>query len=189
MNLNASRINGGNSKHGRQESDYYPTPPDATIALLHHLSLPRGTVVWEPACGKGHMSKVIEECGYPTVSTDLRETGYGEGGIDFLECDPRPCDWIITNPPFRLATGFIERCNEIRKPFALLIKSQFWNAGRRFQLFQDMRPSEILPLSWRPDFTGKGAAMMDMAWCVWNGQGDTRFSPLKRPAKMEAVEG
>ena len=32
--LNASRIAGGNSAYGRSQSDFYPTPPDVTVALM-----------------------------------------------------------------------------------------------------------------------------------------------------------
>ena len=51
----ASRINGGNSVTGRRASDFYPTPPEATIALMQFLNLPIGMRIWEPACGQGHM--------------------------------------------------------------------------------------------------------------------------------------
>lgn len=32
--LQANRIAGGNSAIGRRESDFYPTPPEVTVALL-----------------------------------------------------------------------------------------------------------------------------------------------------------
>lgn len=38
--LQASRIAGGNSAIGRRESDFYPTPPEVTVALLDFLRLP-----------------------------------------------------------------------------------------------------------------------------------------------------
>lgn len=180
-NLQPSRINGGNSSTGRKASDFYPTPPEATIALLKFLSLPTQTHIWEPACGEGHMVDVMEAMGYTVTGTDIR-TGY-----DFLSEPPIPCDWIITNPPFRLAADFIRRCAEYGKPFALLLKSQFWNAAKRYKLFLEITPTRILPLTWRPDFTGKGQAMMDMAWCVWDlaPRGTTYFMPLWRPSSEE----
>lgn len=171
----ASRINGGNSATGRQASDFYPTPPEATIALMQFLNLPPGTRIWEPACGQGHMVRAIQSMGYPVIGTDIQI------GDDFLTCVPRACDWIITNPPFNLAEQFIRRCDALHKPFALLLKSQFWHAAKRYGLFQTISPAWILPLTWRPDFTGKGQAMMDMSWVVWNGNSDTRYRPLKRP--------
>ena len=180
-NLQASRINGGNSLTGRRASDFYPTPPEVTVALLKFLRLPTQTHIWEPACGDGRMVKAMEAMGYTVTGTDIR-TGY-----DFLSEPPMLCDWIITNPPFRLAADFIRRCAEHGKPFALLLKTQFWNAAKRYKLFWEITPTRILPLTWRPDFTGKGQAMMDMAWCVWDlaPRSTTCFLPLEKPSAEE----
>lgn len=186
-NLQPSLINGGNSSTGSKASDFYPTPPEVTVALLKFLSLPTQAHIWEPACGEGHMVDVMEAMGYTVTGTDIR-TGY-----DFLSEPPIPCDWIITNPPFRLAADFIRRCAEYEKPFALLLKSQFWNAAKRYKLFLEITPTRILPLTWRPDFTGKGQAMMDMTWNIWTGRKNeiTMFYPLRRPTaeEMEMLEG
>lgn len=185
-NLLGSRIAGGNTDYNRNESDYYPTPPEATIALMDYLSLPDGSVIWECACGDGHMSETLKALGYGVVSTEFRHTGYGIGGIDFLICDPQPCDWIITNPPFKLAEDFIARCHALGRPFALLLKSQFWHAKRRYKLFQEVKPSAVLPLTWRPDFMfkqrGGGSPLMDCIWCVWDGKSkNTIYLPLEKP--------
>ena len=161
MNKQASRINGGNSTYGRKEKDYYPTPPEVTVALLETLGIPKLFTIWEPACGRGHMVKTMESMGYHIIGTDI------QNGTDFLKAPLVDCDWIITNPPFSLADKFIRRCWEHKKPFALLLKAQYWNAAKRITLFQECRPLLVMPLTWRPDFTGKGGAMMDMSWCVW----------------------
>lgn len=185
--LQASRVNGGNSSYGRRESDFYPTPPEATAALMKFLELPESARIWEPACGEGNMVKTMKAFGYEVIGTDI------QSGDDFLTISAIDCDWIITNPPFRLAEQFIRRCAEHGKPFALLLKSQFWNAARRYKLFKEITPQMILPLTWRPDFTGKGQAMMDMSWCIWElaPKGTTYFLPLKKPSaeEMEMLEG
>lgn len=186
-NLQGSRINGGNSSTGRRASDFYPTPPEATVSLLKFLSLPTRTHIWEPACGDGHMVNVMEAMGYEVTGTDI------QAGDDFLTIPLTDCDWIITNPPFSLSGEFIRRCMGHKKPFALLLKAQFWNAAKRRRLFEDSKPDWFLPLTWRPDFTGKGQAMMDMAWCIWSfaPRGTTYFLPLERPStkEMEMLEG
>ena len=180
-NLQPSRINGGNSSTGRKASDFYPTPPEATVALLKFLSLPAQAHIWEPACGEGHMVDVMEAMGYEVTGTDI------QAGDDFLTIPLMGCDWIITNPPFRLAEQFIRQCAKHKKPFALLLKVQFWNAAKRYKLFREITPTRVLPLTWRPDFTGKGQAMMDMAWCVWDlaPRGTTYFLPLEKPNAEE----
>lgn len=175
----ASRIVGGNSAYKRVESDFYPTPREATVALLDFLALPTKTVVWEPACGEGHMVDVMQEYDLQVIGTDI------QSGTDYLTTEDRVCDWIITNPPFSLADQFIERSIESGKPFAMLLKAQYWHAKKRLELFRRYAPTYILPLTWRPDFTfkqrGKGSPLMDVMWVVWCGRSDTRYIPLEKP--------
>lgn len=183
--LAASRITGGNTAYKRVASDYYPTPPEVTLALLNWLGLWKGTRIWEPACGEGHMVRVIEAEGYSVRATDI------QSGTDFL-AGMLPADdinFIITNPLFSLADKFIERCALYGRPFALLLKSQYWHAKKRLDLFQRYQPDYILPLTWRPDFLfgerGGGSPLMDVMWCVWLRNSElnteTRYYPLPKP--------
>lgn len=188
--LTASRISGGNSATGRRKSDFYPTPPEATIALLKYLRLLRCTRIWEPAAGEGDMAAAMRECGYTVYESDIAT------GTDFLKSDLAETgvkyDWIITNPPFSEAEAFIRRAWRIGKPFAFLLKAQFWHAGKRRQLFEECTPTLILPLTWQPDFFfkeraegEKGSPLMDVQWCVWNPnnlhRAGTMYWPLARP--------
>ena len=162
-----SRICGGNTAYKRNESDFYPTPPEATIALLDFLEIPKDQKIWEPACGENHMVDVIKAYGYDVIGTAIQT------GVDFLTADmPDGIDWIITNPPFSISESFIMRCIENHRPFALLLKSHYWHAKRRLKLFREFSPKFILPLSWRPDFLfkkrGGGSPLMDVMWCVWD---------------------
>lgn len=162
----ATQMIGGNPTKKRSETDFYPTPPEVTEALLRFLDLPKGTVIWEPACGEMDMVSAMQSAGYSVIGTDL---SYGQ---DFLTEPLHDCDWIITNPPFSVSDKFIERCAEHGKPFALLLKSQYWHARKRYGLFEKITPSIVCPLTWRPDFLFKkhdkrSAPLMDVMWCVW----------------------
>lgn len=97
----------------RAAGDYYTTDPDAVEKLLNEIR-PKG-VIWEPACGCGNISKVLEAHGYEVVSTDLYDRGYGTPGVDFLQTTKLPdgCDWIITNPPYSLSDEFIKHAMDI----------------------------------------------------------------------------
>nr|DAW55829.1 MAG TPA: adenine-specific methyltransferase [Caudoviricetes sp.] len=187
--LLASRISGGNTAYRRAVSDFYPTPPEATRALLDFLQLPLKTMIWEPACGQGHMVNVMREYGFQVVDTDIQT------GADFLEAVmPDGVEWIITNPPFSQADAFIKRCVLHGKPFALLLKSQYWHAKKRLSLFRENPPAYLLPLTWRPDFLfgqrGSGSPLMDVMWCVWNSlEAVTRYIPLERPVAAAQREG
>lgn len=190
--LNASRIAGGNSARGRRQSDLYPTPPEVTVALLQFLNLPKNATIWEPAAGEGDMACVLRAYFETVYTTDILD------GTDFLKSSIDAADWIITNPPFSLAEDFIRRAAEIQKPFAMLLKSQYWHASKRMALFEKIPPSYILPLTWRPDFFFKerengngGSPLMDVMWCVWltpwmrNVQ--TIYRPLPRPPREEGA--
>ena len=104
----------GSAKAALKErgDDFYETPPVATEALLRHEPFFRAPrIVWEPACGRGAISKVLVDAGHLVHSTDLVDRGYGVARRDFLmEIEP-PCevDAIVTNPPFKLGTEFAAR--------------------------------------------------------------------------------
>ncbi len=179
----------------RPKSDFYPTlDPDVTIALCRFLADEAGilapfSTVWEPACGEGHMAEVLEGEGFGVIATTLEDMGYGETFYDFLREPPvDDYEWIITNPPFSLSGRFINRAHGHGKPFAFLLKSQYWHAAVRYPLFMRCRPRFILPLTWRPNFYPEerrtGAPTMDVLWCVWDGSEiveRTEFVPLQRP--------
>ena len=74
----------------REKDDFYATHPKTTMTFLDAFGLELdGKSILEPACGSGHISRVL--CHYfpisDIVSTDLVDRGYGQGGIDFLTYD------------------------------------------------------------------------------------------------------
>lgn len=94
-------------------ANFYPTPPEATRALLSVETFDGH--IWEPACGQGHIAKVLEAEGHKVIATDLNDWGYGASGVDFLKVDfhrglPH-ARHIITNPPYGsgLADAFVEK--------------------------------------------------------------------------------
>jgi len=177
-----SVIIGGDPNKKRSSMDFYSTPREVTVALLDFLKIPKDSKIWEPACGQNHMVNVISDFGYQVMGTDIQD------GVDFLNADlPEGTDWIITNPPFNVSEAFIKRCIHHRKPFALLLKSQYWHASKRTKLFRDYPPKFVLPLNWRPDFTGQGSSLMDVMWCVWGDNYGLTFSLYKPLAKPKII--
>ena len=92
--------------------DDFPTPPWATRALMEYVL--RGSLAvsdmscLEPACGAGHMSNVLADYFRFVESSDIHDYGFGRT-IDFFEYKNTAdqFDWLITNPPFRLAEEFV----------------------------------------------------------------------------------
>jgi len=163
-------IGGASSQNSRNAADFYATPPECTVALLkNYQRLFEGSRVWEPACGDGAISEVLKDHRLDVISTDLHSRGYGDSGIDFLTADCT-CGSIITNPPFNLAADFIEHAATMEVPFAMLLKSTYWHASSRYDLFEQTKPMAIIAMTWRPAMSperGK-AATMDFIWTVWD---------------------
>lgn len=177
----------------RNKTDFYATPPEVTAALLdfledQYLLKPHATI-WEPACGRGDMADVMYDRGYHMVVSDLYPQIQGMDSTDFLKSHAT-CDWIITNPPFSKATEFITHALELGKPCAFLLKSQFWHAKSRLNLFRENPPSYVLPLTWRPDFlfgSKSGSPTMECLWTVWAGDQETIYYPLEKPKEVVDV--
>lgn len=87
----------------RAAYDFYPTPPEATLALLSAETFDGS--VWEPACGEGHIAKVLAERGHQVIATDLVDHGFGQSGRDFLAEREPLAKHIITNPPYGRGLG------------------------------------------------------------------------------------
>ena len=181
--------NASNKK--RRELDFYPTPPDATHALMRFLNLPQSMSVYECACGDGDMAEVIKMYGLHVITSDLRDTGYGTPNIDFLETGIT-ADAIITNPPFNMSESFIHHALTLSPLVAMLMKSQYWHAAKRTALFSEHPPSWVLPLNWRPDFMNGergGSPTMDVAWSVWiRGNTDTRYRVLDKSDTQSSMK-
>lgn len=99
----------------RLPNEFYPTPPEATRALLSVETF-NGSI-WEPACGEGAIARILRDAGHQVVATDLNAYGYGLSGVDFLkETRPR-ARHIVTNPPygFGLADAFIEKALQLTR--------------------------------------------------------------------------
>lgn len=174
----------------RNKTDFYATPPEVTVALLDFLESKKlispPTIIWEPAMGNGAMLEVILDRGYRVLGSDLHPQFDILPSIDFLKTNTE-CDWIITNPPFSKATEFITHALELGKPCAFLLKSQFWHAKSRLDLFRENPPSYVLPLTWRPDFlygAKSGSPTMECLWTVWAGGHETVYYPLEKPTEV-----
>ena len=114
--LSGNKIAGGNPERGRVESDYYATSPESVKALLEVETIIYPAL--EPACGEGHISKLLNES--ETFSTDLVDRGYGDWFEDFLTTDyetsyEKEFNTVMTNPPFFLFQEFLEKALRVAK--------------------------------------------------------------------------
>lgn len=162
----------------RARWEFYPTPPEATRALLSVESFDGS--VWEPACGQGHISKVLEAAGYQVVSTDLVQRDYGVGKIDFLgETEPR-AKHIVTNPPYGRGLGdaFVRHAlaltGKTGGSVAMLLNLASLCHPKRHALWVEHPPAVIYALDelvcWPegdPSLARSATASQRYCWVVW----------------------
>ena len=125
----------------RESNDYYATEPRAAELLCDLFQF--SPLIWEYACGEGHLAKVFEDRGYIVKATDLVDRGYGKGGVDFLACDKPFCGDIITNPPYKYAQEFVEKALSLVSEghyVAMFLKLTFLEGKSRKALFESSPP-------------------------------------------------
>ena len=160
----------------RQQHDYYATEPKAMELLLTEESF--HPVVWECACGEGHLSKVLEANGFEVISTDLIYLGFGDPEpLDFLKNTLENFEGdIITNPPYKYALEFVEQALNSVQPgrkVAMFLKLTFLEGQKRKDFFLHNPPKVVYVSSSRlmcamnGNFASISSSAAAYAWFVW----------------------
>ena len=180
----------GASNHSnveREINDFYATPDIAVTPLIEYLktNYPNlyDEIIWEPACGKGHISKALIKAGFKVISSDLIDRGYSSSmcgeKFDFLSNENDHTDAnIITNPPYKYAQEFVEKSVEILqngKLCCMLMKLTFLEGNKRYEMFKKYPPKHVLIFSNRincalgGDFekTPKTGGAVAYGWYIW----------------------
>lgn len=142
VNLGASN----HSKATRSKNDFYATPPLAVKKLLEVETFNKK--IWEPATGMNHITDILEEHGYDVKRSDIEKMVDDPKLeiIDFLASDIVFDGDIITNPPFVLASQFVEKALMSVKEGAkvcMFLKIQFLEGSKRYWLFKENPPKRI----------------------------------------------
>lgn len=165
------------SNNEREENDYYATDPKAVEWLLKLETF--NPNIWECACGEGHISDALKSAGYTVLSTDIVDRGYGDFVVDFLTQEDTFDGDIITNPPYKYATEFVEKALELipeGNKVAMLLKIQFLEGKSRRKLFDKAPPKTIYVSSSRiccakngdfSEYQRKNNGAMAYIWCIW----------------------
>ena len=179
--------------------DFFPTPPWATRAFVEHVARPvlearPADLIWEPACGEGHMAAVLAESFNLVVASDVHPYGFGSVG-DFLQQQLtvlRP-EWIWTNPPFNAAVAFARHALALAsKGVALLVRTQWLHTIERYELFRDHPPFVIayyverVPMHrgrWEPE----GSTATDYCWVCWKHGAEPRAPLWIPPGQRQAL--
>lgn len=154
------------SNHNRDVNDFFPTPPEATHALL--LKEKFNGPIWECANGEGHLSNVLIKDGYEVKTSDITT------GTDFLQ-QTSTFENIVTNPPFSLATEFATHAKSLAsRKVALLLRLAFLESQKRHQFFLDKKfPLKTVyvfskRIRMAKNILMKTGGMVPYAWFVWD---------------------
>lgn len=165
----------------KDSPDDFPTPPWATRALCEHIltkvDLAAQTCL-EPACGRGYMAKPLAEYFSSVEASDAYHYGFAPIR-DFLShpYETGSHDWVITNPPFRLAEDFVLRSLAVaRKGVAILARTVFLESSGRYKaIFASNPPTVFAQFVERvPMVKGrvdrKASTATGYAWLIWDKQ-------------------
>jgi hypothetical protein len=181
-------------------ADDFPTPPWATRGFMEHIMADQGPFsnmsCLEPACGAGHMAKVLKEYFGKVRSSDAYPYGYG-AVRDYLDIpyEANAVDWVITNPPFRLAEQFVQRSLIVaRRGVAVLVRTVFIESvGRYRNLFEHNPPvkfaqyTERVPMV-RGRLDRKASTATGYAWLVWEKSSASSTRLMWVPPCRKALE-
>lgn len=172
----------------RNAHDFYPTPGWCVRRLLEAFGAEdfkkMCTQTWiDPASGHGDIAEAVRGFAldkglYPPTFTlndpYAPDTARVDSKRDFLATTYTPqADIIFTNPPFSLATEFVEKALTCPGSLGLgartfmLLRMAFLASAKRNELLQTTHPN-VYVLPNRPSFTGKGTDSCDYAWFEWN---------------------
>lgn len=179
MTLGASN----HTEKERESNDFYATEPKALELLLELEKF--SPFVWEPACGEGHLSKVLAIHGHQVRSSDIVDRGYpGTEVIDFFSVTRADIEDevrrdIITNPPYKYAKEFVEHALDISMDgtkIAMFLKVQFLEGKARRVLFEKYPPKMLWVASSRllcakngefQQMRDGGGSAVAYAWFIW----------------------
>lgn len=167
----------------RASEDFYATSPEAIDALKKKVDLPH--FILEPACGRGDLSKRLEEQGHKVWSYDIVDRGYGSvqnffemlALPDSLSAESRFA--IVTNPPYSIALPFVLHALELCRNgdlVCMFVKTTFLEGKRRYmELFSRQPPFLVLQFVERIicakngnfDEAKKVGSAVSYCWMIW----------------------
>ncbi len=111
---------GKRSNFERVERDFYPTPYEAVLPLIPHLTVD-DVVYFEPCAGDGALVRHLERYGYRGAAWDIEPRAPSVRPADALLYNWAKGYTFITNPPWRrdILHPLIERLSDRGKTWLL----------------------------------------------------------------------
>lgn len=169
--------------------DDFPTPSWSTRAACEFLAKHgvdlTATCIAEPCANRGYMVRPLLEQGAVVLASDVHDYGAGYSVRDYLfgpDADLDQVDWTFMNPPFRLASQFIERALRLsRVGVAAIVRTAFLEGGERYaNLFSVWPPwavavhVERVPMV-KGKVDQKASSATSYTWLFWRTDRDERL--------------
>lgn len=191
----------GVPKYERVENDFYPTEAACTIALYEYMRsqwlISKHSLVYEPACGDGAITKVFEEKGHRVISSDLFPQMEGAQVKDFIN-EPFIIDEggtvFVTNPPYAMPyiDQFIDRMIDMVHNdgivAAMLMRNEVDCAQSRRKYFEECPYFHSkLVLNWRPRWIpgSTGSPRHNYAWYIWSTHASQSPASIRYSLKVK----
>lgn len=145
------------------EHEYYPTPDETVQRLFSIIPINPTWSYLEPCKG---LAEAIYR--YMPEGSQWAELSYG---VDYLETPFDHVDCVITNPPFSLTPQFLEKSLEEADVVIYLQRLGYLASIGRREFWNEHKPTNLIVLSKRPSFAGKGTDKTDYCWYVWDPKG------------------
>ncbi len=158
--------------------DFYPTEPLFTEILCEEEKF--SGLIWEPACGDGAISKVLDQYGYKVLSTDKYKHGFGKK-LDFLTQYYGPVDNIVTNPPSCLFDDFLTQALSVsNRKVAFLFGSFILSSSKsRYEkFFKENPPAKVIIILNRMKVFGESSQFAH-CWAIWDKSKTKKSTKLK----------
>ena len=151
----------GTTRKNISATDFYATPSWCVEKLLPLIKWEKIDSFHEPCIGLGDIFELI-----PTKNKTWHEIQMDRDYL--LDQDLPQVDLVLTNPPYKYATEFIEQALSHAKTVIMLCKLDLMGAADRRIFWKNHPPKNMITMNQRPSFTGDGKSDGCVyAWYVW----------------------
>ncbi|GHV86976.1 hypothetical protein AGMMS50255_2720 [Spirochaetia bacterium] len=155
------------TREARRPNDFYETPYIVTRALVNQNIFPKGSIIYDPCCGKMAIGKILKENGHTVIEDDITTNGK-----DFLQCNEQ-YDYLVMNPPFKLFYDFILKAQETtNKVFASIVPINFFPVCKKQYKGVWKHLKQFFHFYQNIDYRGSpdsfSIGIMATAWGIWD---------------------
>jgi hypothetical protein len=140
--------------------DLYTTEPGDIERFIKAIKRDGADIsdpIWEPAAGRGDISKTLISYGFTVCSTDIfayKDNDIKIDKLDFFTCNSIvragiECKTIFTNPPFNTQEEFLKHALSFNVDVIFFVRLSFLSSIRRLRIYEKYNPSYVYVYSAR----------------------------------------